>query len=61
MMLNVFYTCPAGYPVAIFQDIWKAAPAKRKEPERSLFARCDDCEDVVGDGYCVLKLEKITQ
>lgn len=60
MMLNVFYTCPADHPIAINQDAWMAAPEGRKEVERSLFAWCDVCEDVVGDGYCMLRLEKIT-
>ena len=61
MMLHAYYSCPAGHIVAIYQGALKDAPNERKEPERSLFGACDECEVDREDGYCTLRLDKITQ
>lgn len=59
-MLYAYYTCQAGHMVAVYQDALNDAPDERKEPERSLFGACDECECGGDGGYCTLRLEKIT-
>jgi len=61
MRLHAYYSCPAGHTVAVNQDAMNDAPDERKEAERSLFGVCDECEILSEDGYCRLKLEKISQ
>ncbi len=61
MMLYAHYTCQAGHTVAIRQNALNDAPDERREPDRSLFGACDECEIDREDGYCTLKLEKITR
>jgi hypothetical protein len=61
MMLNAFYTCPAGYRVAVTQDALNDVPEKRTVAERSVFGWCDECEICDGEGVCELRLVKISQ
>lgn len=61
MMLNAFYTCPAGYPVALTQDALNDAPEIYSVAERSIFEWCGECEVCEGEGVCELRLGKISQ
>lgn len=57
MILPVYYRCPAGYPVAVYLNALDDVPEKYPVAERSIFARCDECEEFVGDGVCILTYE----
>lgn len=57
MKLPAYYLCPAGYRVAVIQDALNDAPDEWPVPERSVFGRCDYCEEVGESGVCVLRYE----
>ncbi len=57
MMLPAYYNCPAGYRVAVIQDALNDAPDEWPVPERSVFSWCDDCEEELTGGVCVLRYE----
>ena len=57
MNLPAYYTCPAGHTVAVIRDSLNDAPETWPVAERSIFERCNYCEEVVEDGVCVLRYE----
>ncbi len=68
MKLPVYYRCPAGLRVALIVEALNDAPDTIRQPEKTLFAQCDDCEKVEYEpvidsgkiewvGYCVLENE----
>ena len=52
-----YYRCSAGYRVAVIRDSLNDAPETWHVAERSIFARCDECEKYVGNGVCILTYE----
>lgn len=72
MILHAFYSCPQGHQIALEVDALGEAPETIRQPEKTLFSACWDCESVEYEavireskiktsGYCELKLGKISQ
>ncbi len=57
MKLPVYYRCPAGHLVAVYFEELNDAPEEYPVAERSIMERCEDCEEVVEGGVCILTYE----